>query len=120
MGKALRQVTINRRSHSASCGHCIALMLPDATVCRNCAGFAVDHNRRPTTTSRRLRPADYSDGPTIDFAKPALPAPVPEPVMHRSDAPTLRAEVESVRSVGPNPFLPAARMLHAREEAQAS
>jgi hypothetical protein len=38
---------------------------------------------------------------------------------HRSDLPTQRIEEQSVPSVGPNPFLSAARIMRAREEVAA-
>jgi hypothetical protein len=158
MRTAPRQVTINSRSYAASCGRCGALMLPNATVCRSCRGFAVDHSRRPDydrpvvfeepivpaavqfafdASPAYARPnperlstvlscwpfgaADPSDGQAITyFTETTLPAPRLEPVTQRSDVPSQRVEMQSVRSVGPNPFLSATRMLHAREEAQAS
>ena len=158
MGKARRQLTINSRFATATCGRCAALMLPNASVCRSCGDFAADYNRRidydhpiveesptvPTALQVRhedalpayARPnperlstilgcwpfgaADASDGPTITTADaPALPAPRLELVTHRSDVPIQRVEPESVPSIGPNPFLSAARLEQARAEVDA-
>ena len=46
MGKAPRQLPINSRSTTASCGQCSALMLPNASVCKRCGGLAADYDRR--------------------------------------------------------------------------
>lgn len=161
MGKAPRQLTINSRTYSASCGRCAAAMLPNATVCLSCGGFAVDHDRRISyarpfeldfdvaTVQTVVRPlfdeaampsyarpnperistilgswpfgaADASDGPAFTaVAEVTPPTPRLELLTHRSDVPSQRAEMESVPSVGPNPFLSAARIQQAHERVAA-
>ncbi|HWA66152.1 MAG TPA: hypothetical protein VG899_07265 [Mycobacteriales bacterium] len=160
MRKSRRQLTVNSRTYAASCGRCRAVMLPNASVCRSCGGFAIDHNRhpdydRPLALARAAAAADVQavlEGALPVYARPnpqrvstvlscwpfgatdASEEPTPvtpvielaepsvlgfEAVVHRSDVPTQRGEMESVPATGPNPFLSAARILHAREEAQA-
>jgi hypothetical protein len=81
MRKTPRQLTVNSRSYAASCGRCAALMLPNASVCRSCGGFAVDHNRR----SDYDRPVVFDQAPIatvvqvpLDDALPSYLRPNPE------------------------------------------
>ncbi|HVW81853.1 MAG TPA: hypothetical protein VHB69_13025 [Mycobacteriales bacterium] len=63
---------------------------------------------------------DLTDHPTTTaLTRTAQPARHLEPVAGRGDVPAQRREMESVPSIGPNPFLAAARILAEREAAQA-
>lgn len=116
MGKAPRQLPINSRSTTASCGQCSALMLPNASVCKRCGGLAADYDRRIDYDRRadfELTAVQPAAPVLLEDALPAYAGPNPERLStilgcwpfgaaDASDGPTITLPAEST---GPTPHL---------------
>lgn len=99
-----------------TCSRCTAVVLSGASVCTTCCAPT---GQAPGDSVQFPVPAPADPDPQIATVATDVPAyPAPEQIgvpIHSNDLPTQRTEEHSVPSVGPNPFLAAARIEQARD-----